>query len=78
MRKLNYQEPKVQELLEVLEALGFTIIKCKDSLDITVTRESRKVLNHELSRVNGIYKTPPLATQYDEASGIVSVFDSRL
>lgn len=78
MRKLSYQEPKIQELLEVLEALGFTITKFKDSMDITVTRESRKVLNHELSRINGMYKTPPLATQFDELELLVSVFDSRL
>lgn len=78
MRKLNYQDLKLQELLEVLEALGFTWTKQKDSIDINVSRESRKILNHELSRINGLHKTPPLATQFDEALGIVSVFDSRL
>ena len=78
MRKLNYQEPKVQELIEVLQDLKFEFEKCKDSLDVKVSRDTKKVLSHELSKINGMHKTPPLSSSYDEASGVVSVFDSRL
>lgn len=78
MRKINYSEPKLQELLETLDALGFHYTKTKESLDVSVDSSSKRVLGHELSRLNGLYKTPPIMSQFDEASKIVSLFDQRL
>ena len=78
MRKVNYAEPKLLELLETLDALGFKYEKTKESLDIFVDSTSKRVLGHELSRINGLHKKPPLTSQYDESSKVVSLFDQRM
>ena len=78
MRKFNYDDPKIRELLTTLESLDFIVEKQKDSIDVHVTSVFRKVLSHELSRLNGLYKTPPLTTQFDEKNMVVSIFDSRM
>jgi hypothetical protein len=78
MRKINYSDAKIQELMSVLASLDFIVEKQKDSIDVHVTSVFKKVLMHELSRVNGVYKTPPLTTQFDEKNMIVSIFDSRI
>lgn len=78
MRKINYNEDKVVELLEVLDALGYSYEKTKESIDVKVDSQSKRMLGHELSILNGIFKTPPLTSQYDEASKVVSLFDQRM
>ncbi len=79
MRKLDYGQEKVHDLLEILDALGFHYEKLKDSLEITISAPTqRKMLAHELSKSNDGMKTPPLSYSFDAESSVISVFDSRM
>ena len=78
MRKINYSEPKINDLLEVLKDLGYATEKLKDSIDIpNADRNDKKKISHELSKLNGEYRALPLAMSFNETDRIVSIFDQR-
>jgi hypothetical protein len=77
MRKLNYQDEKIQELVQVLTDLNFSFTKEIDSVDVSVSSSSKKQVAHELHKLQVLYKQPALAMQYDEGNSIVSIFDQR-
>lgn len=78
MRKINYNELKIVELVAILGNLKFAYDKTKESIDVVVDSISRKTLLYELIILNNSYKLPPLTTQYDESAKIISIFDQRM
>lgn len=80
MRKLNYSDPKIIELLENLSDIGFTYTKEKDSVEVQLqdVRADKKRIVYMLSQLNNVYKTPPMVTQVAEGEIVLSIYDQRV
>lgn len=80
MRKLNYSDIKIIELLEELTSQGFSFKKEKDSVEVQLTdvRADKKRIVHMLSHLNTTYKACPLITQVIEGDNVLSIYDQRV
>lgn len=80
MRKLNYSDPKIIELLEELTSQGFSFKKEKDSVEVQLqdVRADKKRIVHMLSQLNNTYKACPLITQVVEGDTVLSIYDQRV
>jgi len=80
MRKLNYQEPKIIELLQGLSELGFEYLKAKESIEVQLidVKSDKKRIVHLLCVVNGVYKAIPLVQQLIEGDTVLSIYDQRV
>jgi hypothetical protein len=76
-RKINYIEPKVKAITDMLTECKFSYVMNKDSIDVTVNESDKKRVVHEVYKIFDEFKSPPMSVQWDNVN-LLSIFDTRL
>ena len=78
MRKLDYHDPKLMEIIQMLTELQYTFRAEADGIDIQVpSKPEYRKLQHELHKIFHTYQKPPLSQQFDHSSNTLTLFDPR-
>lgn len=76
MKKLNYDDAKICELLSWLEG-NYEHEKLADCIEVRVDYTGRRILIKLLTALNESIKSPPLGLQYCPEEGVATIFDQR-
>lgn len=76
MKKLDYGEAKLQEVIKTLVELQVEFVCLDDSIDIQIPDNiTYKKVQFELRKIRG--KKPPLGEQFNHTDSILSLFSIR-